>query len=593
MAGTCRKTPNLNLLEMPYDVARIRKEIADNKRAATLSRARLHQMRIKFHTVKRVTSFNAPYISVPLTQFLAMVENILPHDKFVLFKALFRYPVKTNEITDVCFDKLSRIFDGRNPAFNYQFATSELRDDWEEYRQSKLNEPEVWATKGWEFFKSEINSVLIVDVPKEQRSERPEPYFYWLPIDDVITYRADATTGVMDFIVFRRRDKIVVLDDSTYRVWKDKKKTGTIEGEPEIEVAHDLGYCPARFFWNEPISLDEPDVKMSPLSAVLESLDWFEFFHISKRQLDLMGAYPILSGYEQSCDFSNAENGDYCDGGFLRNKQGYYKLDAAGLLLRCPKCGNKRIIGAGSFVEIPVPNSDQNQPDLRNPVQMLTVDRNALDYNVEEQKRLREEIITAVVGQDEIVTNRDAFNEQQVRANFESVTTVLNRVKKGFEAAQQWVDETVCRLRYGNYFLSAKVNYGTEFYLSSVEDLRDRYKAAKEAGASESELDMMQNQILQTEYRNDPTTLRRMQILSELEPFRHLSRTEVADLFSKNLVSETDLRIKLNFPTFVRRFERENMNILEFGEAIPYQRKIETITAEFRRYAEEMKPEQN
>lgn len=578
---------------MPYDVARIRKEIADNRRAATLSRARLHQMRIKFHTVKRVTSFNAPYISVPLTQFLAMVENILPHDKFVLFKALFRYPVKTNEITDVCFDKLSRIFDGRNPAFNYQFATSELRDDWEEYRQLKLNEPEVWATKGWEFFKSEINSVLIVDVPKEQRSERPEPYFYWLPIDDVITYRADATTGVMDFIVFRRRDKIVVLDDSTYRVWKDKKKTGTIEGEPEIEVAHDLGYCPARFFWNEPISLDEPDVKMSPLSAVLESLDWFEFFHISKRQLDLMGAYPILSGYEQSCDFSNAENGDYCDGGFLRNKQGYYKLDAAGLLLRCPKCGNKRIIGAGSFVEIPVPNSDQNQPDLRNPVQMLTVDRNALDYNVEEQKRLREEIITAVVGQDEIVTNRDAFNEQQVRANFESVTTVLNRVKKGFEAAQQWVDETVCRLRYGNYFLSAKVNYGTEFYLSSVEDLRDRYKAAKEAGASESELDMMQNQILQTEYRNDPTTLRRMLILSELEPFRHLSRTEVADLFSKNLVSETDLRIKLNFPTFVRRFERENMNVLEFGNAIPYQRKIETITAEFRRYAEEMKPEQN
>ena len=578
---------------MPYDVARIRKEIADNRRAATLSRARLHQMRIKFHTVKRVTSFNAPYISVPLTQFLAMVENILPHDKFVLFKALFCYPVKTNEITDVCFDKLSRIFDGRNPAFNYQFANSELRDDWEEYRLSKLNEPEVWATKGWEFFKSEINSVLIVDVPKEQRSERPEPYFYWLPIDDVITYRADATTGVMDFIVFRRRDKIVVLDDSTYRVWKDKKKTGTIEGEPEIEVAHDLGYCPARFFWNEPISLDEPDVKMSPLSAVLESLDWFEFFHISKRQLDLMGAYPILSGYEQSCDFSNAENGDYCDGGFLRNKQGYYKLDAAGLLCRCPKCGNKRIIGAGSFVEIPVPNSEQNQPDLRNPVQMLTVDRNALDYNVEEQKRLREEIITAVVGQDEIVTNRDAFNEQQVRANFESVTTVLNRVKKGFEAAQQWVDETVCRLRYGNYFLSAKVNYGTEFYLSSVEDLRDRYKAAKEAGASESELDMMQNQILQTEYRNDPTTLRRMMILSELEPFRHLSRTEVADLFSKNLVSETDLRIKLNFPTFVRRFERENMNVLEFGNAIPYQRKIETITAEFRRYAEEMKPEQN
>lgn len=572
---------------MAYNVSEIRKEIEERRNSETLNRAKLHQMRIKFHTVKRVTTFNSPYISIPLTNFLSMVENILPHDKFVLFKALFRYPVKTNEITDVCFDKLSRIFDGRNPAFNYQFATSEQREDWEDYRQTKLNEPEVWQTKGWEFFKSEINSVLIVDVPREQKTERPEPYFYWLPIDDVICYKADRTTGQMDYIVFRRRNEIVVLDDASYRVWRDERHTGNIEGEPEVEAMHDLGYCPARFFWNQPLNLDDPDVKASPLSKELESLDWFEFFHVSKRQLDLMGAYPILSGYEQSCDFSNAENGDYCDGGFLRDKQGRYRLDMAGLLMRCPKCGNKRIVGAGSFIEIPVPSETEGQPDLRNPVQMLQVDRNSLDYNVEEQKRLREEIITAVVGQDEIVTDRDAFNEQQVRANFESVTTVLNRVKKGFEAAQQWVDETICRLRYGSYFLSARVNYGTEFYLYSPDELRERYNKAREAGTPESELDMMLNQIVEAEYRNDPTQMRRMLILSELEPYRHLSRAEAVEMFEKNLISEVDLRVKLNFANFVRRFERENTNILVFGSAIPYVSKIAKINAEFARYAEE------
>ena len=576
---------------MGYDANKIRKKIAENKRSATLSRAKLHQMRIKFHTVKRVTSFNSPYISIPLTQFLAMVENILPHDKFVLFKALFRYPIKTNEITEICFDKLSRIFDGRNPAFNYQFINSAQRDDWEQYRLEKLHEPDVWSTKGWEFFKSEINSVLIVDVPREQETELPEPYFYWLPIDDVITYKADPTTGEMDYIVFRRRDKIVVLDDETYRVWDDSKHTGMINGEPEVETPHDLGYCPARFFWNEPISLDEPDVKASPISAELESLDWFEFFHISKRQLDLMGAYPILSGYEQSCDFTNAENGDYCDGGFLRDKQGHYRLDMAGLLLRCPKCGNKRIVGAGSFVEIPVPSAEENQPDLRNPVQLLTVDKAALDYNVEEEKRLRDDIITAVVGQEEIITNRDAFNEQQVRANFENVTTVLRRITRGFESAQEWVDSTICRLRYGRYFISATISYGTEFYLYSTDELRKQYQSAKETGAPESELDMMQNRILETEYRNDPMQLRRMLILAELEPLRHLSRQEVTNLFDKKLVTEQDLRIKLNFPNFVRRFERENTNIVDFGDAIPYQKKIDTIMAEFRRYADEQKPE--
>lgn len=573
---------------MPLDIAQIRKELTERTNGAVLDRARLHQDRVKFHVVKRVTAFNQPYVSIPMTQFMAMVENILPHDKFVLFKSLFRYPIKTNEVTDVCFDKLSRIFDGRNQSFNYQFVTPEQREDWEDYRQRVLNEPEVWATKGFEFFKTEINSVLIVDVPKMQTGERPEPYFYWLPITDVLAYRADRTTGVMEYIVFRRGNRIIEIDDAFYRVFReDKKKNGSVDGEPEVETTHDLGYCPARFFWDVPLSLDDPDVKASPLSGVLESLDWFEFFHISKRQLDLMGAYPILSGYEQACDYSNAENGDYCDGGFLRDAQGHYRLDMAGALMRCPKCGNRRVVGAGSFVEIPVPNAEQGQPDLRNPVQLLSVDRNALDYNVAELERLRDEIITAVVGQDEVVTNRDAFNEQQVQANFESVTTVLNRVKRGFEAAQQWVDETICRLRYGSDFISAKINYGTQFYLYSPDELRNRYRAAKDAGASEAELDMMHNAIIETEYRNDPTQLRRMLVLSELEPYRHLTRKEVAELVGNGIASDTDLRIKLNFSNFIRRFERENTNVLEFGSAIPYATKIEKISAELRRYAAE------
>lgn len=570
---------------MPYDVNRINEAISKGVNAGTLQRARFHQSRLKFHTERRVSSSALQGISLPLTQFMAMAENILPHDKFKVFQTLFRYPIKTNEITGVCFDKLSRIFDGRNPSFNYQFSSSDERVNWEEYRRRKLREPEIWQTKGWEFFKSDINSVLVVDVPATQEGELPEPYFYWLPIDDVITYRADPDTGVMDFIVFRRGDKTIVLDDASYRVWRGGKGK-KLEGLPELEAPHDLGYCPARFFWNEPISLADPDVKASPLTAVLESLDWFEFFHISKRQLDLMGAYPILSGYEQACDFSNADNGDYCDGGYLRDREGRYKLDLAGTLLQCPKCGNRRIVGAGSFVEIPIPNEKENVPDLREPVQILSVDRAALDYNVNEEQRLRNDIITAVVGQDEIVTDRDAFNEQQVRANFESVTTVLNRIKKGFEDAQRWVDETICRLRYADAFISAQISYGNEFFLYGTDDLRRQYAAAKEGGASESELDLLHGRIIETEYRNDPEMLRRMRILADLEPFRDLSRAEVQALYDKQLISREDMLLKINFPTYLRRFERENINVLAFGQDIDYTRKIDAILAELRKYAQ-------
>lgn len=570
---------------MVLDLSKTRHAITERRKAATISRAIAHQNRLKFHVQTHVT----PFISQPTTDFLAWVERLIPNDKFKIFKSLFRYPVITNEVTGIVFDKLSRVFDGRNPALNYQFMSSEQRDDWEYYRQEVLKEPTIWQTKGWEYFQTEINSVLIVDLPTEQKpgTKYPEPYFYWLTIDQIIAYDVNPATGFMEYIIFRQPDnRIAVIDDEFYRVYSEDKDHNI--GSLLVESKHDLGYTPARFFWNVPLSISDPDIKASPLTRELETLDWYLFFHISKRHLDLYGAYPIYSGYEQNCDYSNSETGDMCDGGFLKDRNGNYKFDSSGLLLRCPKCGDKRIAGVGSFVEVPIPG--ENQPDLRNPVQMLGVDTSSLEYNVKEVERLKENILRATVGVNDDFANTQAVNEKQVDAFFESQTTILTRIKKGFESAQQFIDETVCRLRYGNAFVSAKINLGTDFYVVTPTELRNKYKLAKESGASESELDALQNQIIETEYRHNPTQLQRMLILAELEPYRHLTRNEVINLYEKQIIPVEAMQVKLNFANFVRRFERENTNILEFGTLIPYDKKISIIADKLREYAKEVTP---
>ena len=597
---------------MALSVDEIRKKASEQRNRETIALAVLHQNRIRFHaevvpSTPALASWMyrgrqkggiAPLmagregVAQALTDFLAMVQNLIPKDKFETFKTLFRFPVITNEVLAVCYDKLSRIFEGRNPAYSYQFTATEQRDDWEWYRQEKLGEPEVWQTKGFDFFKTQINSVLIVDLPEEQEAgdRYPQPYFYWLPIRDVIAFKADPTTGEMKWIIFRQdEDRIAAFDDEYLRIFRGDK--GEV-GELLKEQRHDLGYCPARFFWNEPISLDKPDIKASPVTKELDRLDWYLFFTISKRHLDTYGSYPIYWGYEQSCDYHNDISGDYCDGGFLKDKQNHWKYDNNGLLEPCPVCSQKRITGAGSFVEIPVPDAANGQPDLSNPVGMLSVDRESLDYNHEEEERLRTDIITAIVGTNEEITTRDALNEQQILANFESQSTVLQRVKKGFEAAQKWVDDTCCRLRYGDSFIQSSINYGTEFYLFTSDELRERYKKAKEAGMSEADLDALLQQIIETEYRHNPQQMQRMIILSDLEPYRHLTRNEVQALYEKNLVSIEELMIKLNFADFIRRFERENMNIISFGENIDYQKKIDTIKERLMDYAREVAPKQ-
>lgn len=587
---------------MALSLEDIRKIVIERKSKRDIDLALLHQNRLRFHVQ---TEANTPAVLAPLMNakerskrqglasfgvmqalydFLAFVGNILPHDKYKTFENLFRFPVATNNITSVCFDKLSRIFEGRDPVFMYRFTSPEYAADWEDYRTRELNEQMVWKTKGWEFFKTEINSVLVCDLPREQAtSDRlPRPYFYWLPIRDVIAFDAGAN-GQMEWIALRQdNDTLAVIDDEYYRLFK---YGNAVVGDMIEEKKHDVGYCPARFFWSEPMSLDYPNVKMSPITKVLGALDWWLFFHISKHHLDLYGSYPVYTGYEQNCDYHNDNTGDYCNGGFLYDINGVQKLDLAGLPVKCPKCGDKRIVGAGSFIEVPVPID--GQPDLRNPVNMLSVDKSSLDYNVDEEDRLRTEIITNVVGTNEEITTRDALNEQQILANFESQSTVLNRIKTGFEQAQQWVDSTICSLRYGKSFISCAISYGTEFYLSTANELRERYQKAKEAGASESELDALYEKVIETEYRNNPQMRQRLSILADLEPYNHYTINEVLNLQAKGIATREDVILKINFADFIRRFERENMNISQFGENIDYENKIKAISDRLQEYVSE------
>jgi hypothetical protein len=46
----------------------------------------------------------------------------------------------------------------------------------------------------------------------------------------------------------------------------------------------------------------------------------------------------------------------------------------------------------------------------------------------------------------------------------------------------------------------------------------------------------------------------------------------------------------MNFSDYVRRFERENMNVLEFGADTDFERNIETIREQLLAYAGEEKP---
>ena len=542
------------------------------------------QRRLRFHTE---TNIAVSDINQPTTLFLDWVKSLLPKDKFNIFLQLFKFPLPTPAVVEDVYRELERVFYSRNSSSSYQFTDSELAEDWAQYKKSKLNEPEVWKTTAWKRMQVSPNSILIVDLPQIQTSACPEPYFYWLEIDAVIDYQSSSKDeNLFDWLIFKQpENRIAVFDDTSIRVYQLNEKN---EIQSLVsEASHDLGYCPARFFWSSQLNEKNKDLKKNPISKELSNLDWYLFFSISKQHLDLYAPYPIYSAYEADCNFENNETGDYCDGGFLRNAKGEYKILNDGTVEKCPCCSEKRIAGPGSFLEVPIPNQSEGVADMRNPVQITTIDKDSLEYNVNECIRLKNEIVVSVVGSGGTVSEKEAINETQVTANFESKTSVLNALKTNFELAQKFIEDTVCKLRYGSAFISSSINWGTEFYVFTVTELYSKYKQAKDNGASNSELDAISQQILEVEYRNNPLVLQRMLILKQLEPYPHKTLDEVLKLYEKKLINEKLVKLKINFSTLVEKFERENINIIEFASNKTLREKIDIINNKLLEYVSE------
>lgn len=569
---------------MGLELNQIKQILQKPTKRQTIQKAVNMQRRLRFHTETNVAVSD---INQPTAIFLDWVRQLLPKDKFNIFLQLFKFPLPTPAVVEDVYRELERVFYSRNSSSSYQFTDSELAEDWSQYKKNNLNEPEVWKTTGWKRMQVSPNSILVVDLPQVQTSLRPEPYFYWLEIDAVIDYQTSKLDeNQFEWLIFKQPEhRIAVFDDTSIRVYQLNEKN---EIQSLIsEAKHDLGYCPARFFWSTQLNEKNKDLKKNPITKELSNLDWYLFFSISKQHLDLYAPYPIYSAYEADCNFENNETGDYCDGGFLRNAKGEYKILNDGTVEKCPCCSEKRIAGPGSFLEVPIPNQSEGVADMRNPVQITTIDKDSLDYNVNECARLKNEIVISVVGSGGTVSEKEAINETQVTANFESKTSVLNALKTNFELAQKFIEDTVCKLRYGNAFISSSVNWGTEFYVFTVTELYSKYKQAKENGASNSELDAISQQILEVEYRNNPLVLQRMLILKQLEPYPHKTLDEVLKLYEKKLIDENLVKLKINFSTLVEKFERENINIIEFASNKPMREKIDIINKKLLEYVTE------
>jgi hypothetical protein len=259
--------------------------------------------------------------------------------------------------------------------------------------------------------------------------------------------------------------KYVQVDDQFYRLLV-KYEDGRDEYLVTVETPHPLGYAPATFLPQNPLYDEEdnsPAARKTQISDVVGDLDWLLFFKIAERMYETYGPFPIMTVPKTSCEYVDKSTGVHCNGGFIS----YTNRRGEPSAFPCPVCAKNNYAGPGTIIERSVPRSKED-PQLSKAVEITPPDIDSLDYITKKIDFLEWEIYANCVGSNDQQVQKEAVNEKQVQSNVEGKRNVLASIRKDFESCEKFIVDTMGRLMYGDYYLTATVNYGDQVLLYTL-----------------------------------------------------------------------------------------------------------------------------
>ena len=544
-----------------------------------------HDYRAQFHSEPHQKESDIPYIK----SFLGWIKAIIDDNKFEVFKHLLQFPIETVDFTEGIFNELQKIFHAEDRFIKHQFTNPETEADFKKYLHD-IGDNDFWQSEGFDAMKTAISSIMVVDMPRSEGGvEIPEPYYYLLPIANLIDIHVDRQRNI-DWLIFRdiNNDKIIhAFDSQFYRSYNKVDDRIVLIAE----VPHELGYCPARSFWTTRFNTRSKIQKRSPISNTLGRLDKLLAKNVFCMHETLYAGFPVDIMYEQECGFQD-ELGNACESGYVsrqvRNPEVSAGSDGDYILAKepCPECNsNKPMLGAGTVLTAPA-RGDKDDPDLIHGLNRVSADVQSLEWLEKSIEKDEKSITWNMIGYLN-EQSKEAMNEMQVAGNYESRLNVLLDTKENFEKIHTFTINTLGKLRYNAAYTGSIINYGEKFHLHSVIKLQEGLKLSKEAGMPIFEVSNQQQQIMNTKYQNNPEMLTRVRVLSSLEPFQTYTTDDILNMNDKFPLDPIKVAIKINFEDFINRFEREQMDVVPFMQFSEFQTKINFIQTKLDDYGNE------
>jgi hypothetical protein len=464
-----------------------------------------------------------------------LVSDVLPDDKLDMFESFLVPPLQTLNFTDDLFDEIGRVLESANYSRQIKGTNDEGVKIFNDFL-IRSGYGQYWRKDVIDRLKTDINSIVVCDVPEDGG----DPYYYFVQPSNILflEYNEDNDEIVQIYFetVVDGKKRLHAYDNEGYTVFNFENKQ---VGDVIVSNEHNLGYCPAKWFWDKPLQEDRNIfLRKSPFAKDLGNLDWLLFYQTAKRFADIYGPFPIMITYETDDDEFNDE--DNANSSKIQKKS--------------------KINGPGSAATVPKPMDGDDM--MRNPMKIMSFPIENFNYISSEIDRIQDEISKNVIGTKGDIRNDAAKNEDQIHDASESRKKKLLQYKDSINTICSWLYSTMAKMMIGGD-VKVVVDYGNDFYLKTLKEMNANLEEAKKNGSNPVVISKLQNSINEYLFKGDEITMTRVQIINDLDPAPGMSASEAREMYNDGLLTIQEYDVHVNMSRFIRRLEREQGKNIE------------------------------
>lgn len=354
---------------------------------------------------------------------------------------------------------------------------------------------------------------------KSENGNLKDIYPTYKSIQDIQNYDPNGTK--VNWVLFSPVD--VIEKRNTYKKWRyvDKDRDVTIIEKNGFTVSEDFS------FDNE--FGEVPAVVLSNIEKIGTNtrLSWLFFVkELTKkyaRDLSVKTIYEFLQGFPKHWRYVMLCN--TCKG--TGQKDGG----------KCPSCGGKGHIGNSDVTDdimLPLPTDKENDlivaPNISG---YISPDLDTLKHQEESLRQLEGLIEQTIWGTKK---EKDSSGSETATGRYIDTQPIINKLNTFSDFAESihntlasYVVNIVDKLGSGETLYS-KI-YGKRFIIESPDVLMEKYGKAKMEGQPITVLDKLLSELISAKYKSQINMRQLMIKKSKVEPYVHLSTTEVKDIF--------------------------------------------------------------